>query len=156
MAIIQKRADELKPGDVLTGDLKAVVISSLSNGYIWHGAPNGYGTVDISTLSPAHADLFEVEARDLTPAQQHAEELHKYAEMFFRQYCNGERADAGDDGKLAYLLDAIAPPAPPTLEEALEALRQVVAVRQTMGDHEASEERAKDLLDRARRAGVMP
>lgn len=162
MATIKKRADELKPGDVITSfhgasnvTCPAIVVTGYSNGRvlvvnelvsIW--APAG-------AVFIGYSQAVEVEAPDLTPAQQHAEELAEFA----RHATSGNYAPEELQALAFELFDKIKPPEPPTLEEALEALSGTVkcikddAVR--LVDGKSPYVVALDILDRARREGML-
>lgn len=86
---------------------------------------------------------------ELTPAQQHADEL---VEMLWI-VANRVRAAGGDDTDARALLDKIQPPEPSTLlPEALEVLE---AITNGPGISVDDLGRARVLLNRARRVGLL-
>jgi hypothetical protein len=97
MPIIQKRADELKPGDVwlirpASRYVVLAVIQEEPNGQVeltTCGVALGQeaGMRDRVTHEPSR--LFEIEAPDLTLAQQHAEELADVIRLFLSARLRG-------------------------------------------------------------------
>lgn len=166
--LIQKRADELKPGDIFAGcqaptPRRHVVLrveGATAGGAwrVWLGAfdtPCHDAAYDSATLS---RDLvLMVEAPDeLTPAQEKSDLLVNAIVQILDIV---EHPQPGDDGRRAKawakparaLIDWVTPkpPKPPTLEEALALLE--VAARSDGGGVPGLD----DFLDRARAAGVM-
>lgn len=160
MATIQKRADELKPGDVLPVKDGSVVLVGVR--YVSADCVELMGCVmsgDRMNVETRNQREFTntriaVEVPDLTPAQQHAEELLELAK-------NVSAAAAGINpptGSFAHIATAlvskIEPPEPPTLEEALTLLSGVTECR--LDGHLGTKHNAAlDLLYRARKAGVF-
>lgn len=157
---ITKRADELKPGDILPPNMaytRRVVCSVSPSEVTCDGiAVKVYGERGaLDTFSFAPEQEVEVESPALTPAQQHAEELRvllAWMVDFAGRYAAHEiGANMQKFERINTLLAKIDPPAPPTLEEALTLLAE---------DHDGMpvtgfEKRVAALLDRARRAGVF-
>lgn len=150
---ITKRADELKPGDILPANeawVRRVIVSvkplsRAGDGWLairWAGQDSGA----LETLDFAPSSTFEVESTALSSAQQHAEELlalvRKTAESTPRAY--REEMDA--------LLAKIDPPAPPTLEEALYLLKKARSRLQC--DPGFGPQDIDAILDRARRSDI--
>lgn len=159
MGTIQKRADELKPGDVFTwGGVRVVAlrVEARDNEIVICTArlPDpAYAGGAPSQVSYPRTCVMQVEtnAPDLTPAQQHADELAEAllevrTEVPVLGMLRRQRIDA--------LLDKIKPPEPPTLEEALYAL-QLVTEQSNIPGLSGQEQVAADVLDRARRAGLL-
>lgn len=153
---ITKRADELKPGDVLVLPTRNIVFRvdaeiGVLRVQVWDIEQD---TTNNRWLQ--RSEVVEVEAPALTPAQQHAEELLElvcdaenllvnWQDITSSQFDQGRKewADAAKP-----LLAKIDPPAPPTLEEALALLARI---------WEAGNGEGLDaILDRARRSGVYP
>jgi hypothetical protein len=180
---IMKRADELAVGDVLrwgpvegTAEPRCVVVCVIAD------QPRGSGhayleVADIRTpprtsrdrmhtVQLAREHQFEVEAPALTPAQEHAELFEKYAREFLRLSQNSGPAGFANVSEFKALrdaLDKIRPPEPPTLAEALEALSVLYegtkAVRTGEWDHasmQVARNQAHSIVERARRAGILP
>lgn len=161
MGIIQKRADELKPGDVVVTERerqKAVVLRApVPAAHTYEGRKR----LDVLAFAldsevTGHTSFFadgmaDVESLDLTQAQLHAEELAKYARGYFSAVDAGYLPAFSKDeySEFRALLDAIKPPEPPTLAEALNALLRAKADGRATPDID-------DILDRARRAKVLP
>lgn len=110
-----------------------------------------------------HDEEIEViELQELTPAQQHAEQLLRWARDYLAlcQY-DYEHARSSKDmtalepriKELSELLEKIDPPQPPTLLEAL-ALVNEVAESGLVCDSDRA--RFGAVIDRARRAGLLP
>lgn len=156
---IQKRADELKPGDVMIyGDDRCSVLQIVRDPV---GAKVKLCALpevgEVAELAPAWIRLnsapIEVEAPALTPAQQHAEELAELlrtAVTVARQGASRVRQWVIDAEEL---LKTFEPPEPPTLEEALDALNAVAGMPGAFACKEM--EMADAVLDRARRAGLL-
>lgn len=168
MRVIQKRADELRPGDdvalLMGGPMSAPNLKERLVMLRFNGADLGNDGIAFGRL--AHAgrapltdiryfrpdDSVNVEAPDeLTPAQQHADELR---EMLWRaaNFMRGRASFTEIEAEARALLERIEPPAPPTLEEALAALTNLL--QPAIGP--AQLEHARDILSRARKAGVIP
>lgn len=154
---MKKRVEDLKPGDIaiyarpssfpdtvrfcVLGDssiARRVGMRTLVIAEIGDGSRN----VSIEDITAALHDEVEVESRELTPAQQHAEELLAYV----RQCAGG-----GNDADL--LLDKIEPPQAPTLEEALFALE--LLYNGDVPGLSGQRANAAKVLAQARRAGVF-
>lgn len=91
------------------------------------------------------------QAPALTPAQQHAEELLGIA----RRAYDGLPEQAPWKAEIGRVLAKIDPPAPPTLEEALQALATILDSTSPQKDYEAAKA-AQQIVDRARRAKIIP
>jgi hypothetical protein len=169
MGIIQKRADELKPGDVLPTQSGIcsfpymVIRGSSRKGseWVYHYVCAVDKDAPYVFEAKFAADIVcNVESPDLTLAQQHAEELlalvRKMAGVFKYSHTMSD-ADVAAHGK-AYVemahevLAKIDPPEPPTLAEALESLDALTSETSHMPK---ARDYALGLLDRARRAGVL-
>lgn len=158
MKTIQKRADELRKGDVITNFLGAADCSAPAVVLFDYSA--GRATImdaEGTFRNPmiGYDSTVIVEAPALTPAQEHAEELLHWmrlmfdfiespATAFYNEYRDGVRD----------LLAKIDPPKAPTLEEALEALRLMCEAKDDQHDYE-NLKNAQKILDRARRAQVI-
>lgn len=154
MAIIQKRADELKPGDVLIAHHGRHSVLALTE---------DAGIVEVTTCELRkygdEACLRErttrecdvtvyVEAPDLTPAQQHAEDLADALDWLLNDERSSDQALYNEQvPKFRALLDKIKPPEPPTLRDLAYALDSI--------DPDHMPPSALAALDRARRAGVI-
>lgn len=170
MSTIQKRADELKPGDVFEFDERRIVLAAMAHDgciAVIHAQigiyPKSHGEYD-SMVEEGRwnpSAQFAVESPDLTPAQQHAEELADTLRKLVDSLDNGVmyHAHAAQPMKDAHaLLDKIKPPEPPTLEEALKALETLHASTHPGSEPHWSydtEASVRALLDRARRAGKL-
>lgn len=166
---ITKRADELKRGDLITNFFgattlrcPAVVVHDYSCGTVrLHDAIGSVGTIMLGYDSTVEV---EVEAPALSPAQQHAERMIPYLRDY-KMLCEHD-ARMSDEKKmpearavlerrareLAEILEAIDPPAPPTLEEALDALQ---AAHDYLDVRGMGHTKVESILDRAKRAGVL-
>lgn len=161
-ATITKRADELKPGDVIqraAGEVWRVLeldcASLCMEVTVWRMIPGEMGRM--FHYDADNAQEFTVESPTLSPAQQHAEELRDTLRNLVDALDNGVRyhAPAVQLMKNAEaLLAKIDPPAPPTLEEALKMLDEMAEAHES-GDAAHCRKLSRDLLDRARRAGVL-
>lgn len=166
MGIIQKRAAELKPGDVMVDTnsnryafqyaSSAVPAPHISNKLRLHcfaglgaRAESQPGIDRVSRwMPPDYPVMVEASALDLTPAQQHAEELAAMVEKMADEFKSGW---AGSDLEpvARALLDKIKPPKPPTLLETLGVVQGL------LDGEDTSVAAAEYILDRARRAGVL-
>lgn len=163
---MKKKAEDLKPGDVVAAGAsykRAVVLKRIDS----DGIDVRYvlGVLDedrsIRRWFPL-AEEVEVESPTLSPAQQHAEELHIYAKEL-HSILYGEQVGRGRHHRenLEELLARTIPPKPPTLEEALELVscllldRGVTDKIRDMPEYKSPVTRAKALLDRARAAGYL-
>jgi hypothetical protein len=151
MSVIQKRADELKPGDVVVNFrgsaslvCPAICIRGLEMGITKFFA----GTGDHAAIFLGYATVVDVDALDLTPAQQHAEEM---LDLLCDVYARAVDPQNLIPQRIKALVDKIKPPEPPTLEEALASLGALTP--HANGDPEVDV--AIALLDRARRAGML-
>jgi hypothetical protein len=157
MGTIQKRAFEIKPGDVIQTDsdrLTVLHIQAESSKEI------AFLCAYLDSLKPephirrwAHKMTVKVEVNSpaLTSAQQHADELVAMLQRCEPAFDNYPELSVAVDT----LLEKVRPPEPPTLAEALEVL--VSGVTLVGGDYKpgAFTDRANALLDRARRAGLL-
>jgi len=156
MGIIQKRADELKPGDVLPvkdGSVVLVGVRYLSADCVeLMGCAMTDDKMDVKTRSQREFinTRVAVESPDLTPAQQHAEELARALMDCLEALPRG----IPEATRAAALLDKVLPPEPPTLAEALAELEAICNSHDDESEY-AAMQRAGQLLDRARRAGVL-
>lgn len=165
---ITKRADELKPGDVIVGDG-----TSFGNRIVVDAFPaidphDDRIVVDAFSMTRRCMDQYwlepgthaPVESPALTPAQQHAEELLElvrdaenmlvnWQDITSSQFQQGRHEWATAAKPLLAKIDL---PAPPTLEEALQALAYVQ--EQLAADHDALD-CVDTVLDRARRTGML-
>lgn len=154
MGIIQKRADELKRGDMLANGRIVTNMKGMGAFVVVHCI--GERETSIYCDEYDKSRQIDVESPDLTPAQQHAEELVK------RLWAIVDDSDQGNfidlNGARA-LLDKIKPPEPPTLTEALAELDSLRSHAKTCGAFKecgvVMERSVDSLLDRARRAGVL-
>lgn len=133
MAVIKKRADELKPGDVLVDNGHTVASTG----------PSGQDTVKIHTaqgivLHSSAESVIDVLMPDLTPAQQHADALLAFVEA------------AADSPARTGLLDKVHPPALPTLNEVMTTLAGLTDPAVTAAE---IKRRIEALVAKARRAG---
>lgn len=154
MAIIQKRADELNPGDhvlSLNGGQEWVILRhylaqaqdvKITVGVIGAGSAEHYWVPS--------GQYFEMVQPNLTPAQQHAEEL---VELLAE--CSPILGHDAISARINAMLDKITPPEPPTLAEALELI--AFGAAKASGDYKPGDftRRAEVILDRARRSGVL-
>jgi hypothetical protein len=175
MRVIQKRVDELEPGDVLVYDrdqfgklieprkyavIKVNVVDDLV--HVWQHRLN----VDAPKMNEFARDrtvMLNVEAPELTPAQQQADLLVGCIE---KALAIAEHPQPGDFGKrlenwarpARLLFDQVSPkpPSPPTPEELAAALAGVAYPQSGPGPGGKSHHAiALEVLDRARRAGVL-
>lgn len=140
MGVVIKRADELKPGDMLAGNGMAGRVVQ------WVGKPAG-NSVEVrsmgadSVIAPSFvgaASGMLVAIPDLTPAQQHADALLALVESL------------PVTDKITALLDKIRPPVAPTMDEVLTTLVGLSDPKVTAAE---SSQRIKALVDKAKRAG---
>jgi len=179
MKTIQKRADELKPGDVVFFDGRRAAFQYVSSAqpgalmsaehrlHMFAGLGSHFdsqpGIDRIQRWMPPAMPV-DVEAPALTPAQEHAEELLRY----FRDYlalCQFDFERLPDEhnrsvlgkriSELSALLAKIDPPKAPTYEETLAALDALLTGSMSSPEH-PDMMAAQNIVDRARRAGVMP
>lgn len=154
MAIIQKRADELKRGDMLADGRIVTNMKGMGAFVVVHCI--GERETSIYCDEYDKSRQIDVESPDLTPAQQHAEELAK------RLWAIVDDSDQGNfidlNGARA-LLDKIKPPEPPTLAEALDVVLALTRAAREQGTVEAGMHEpisnGATLLDRARRAKLI-
>lgn len=162
--IITKRADELKPGDILvTVDSRKVVMhTETSDGFAQVICSTvALGPISMSTAHPVDT-LLDVEVPDLTPAQERAEEL---AELLRRavKWATTPRESSNWAAAARVLLDEIDPPKPPTLGEVLLALMDAEPLinmdpEDAVGGpaHTSKvSDNARDIIERARKAGLI-
>jgi hypothetical protein len=154
--IIDKRFDQLEPGDVLAfASHKQVVQLVELNG---PGACRtvrcvvlGQVPIELPEWTEGSGTIFRVEIEQqpgmLTPAQQHADELL----ALVRAQVAKPQGPMGFEYDAQKLLDKIDPPQPVTLDE---ALAQLLALQHAQ---RASDEmhNVAALLDRARRTGAL-
>lgn len=159
---IQKRADELKPGDVIeVADKGACSVlyfarreHALDDEFQISFGRHATGSVFTAQVNPA-CIFYTVRSLDLTPAQQHAEELRDTLRNLVDALDNGVmyHAHASQPMKDAEaLLAKIDPPVPPTLEETLAALDLAVSDANVKHPDIAP---GLAILDRARRSGLL-
>lgn len=155
MGIVQKRADELKRGDVLADG--RVVVSKVERSQENNISAFMHGEGESRTFEyfmPGER-IVDVESPDLTPAQQHAEELAEAGKLIANQlvksFYPAEMIVAIET--MRALLDKIKPPEPPTLEEALASL--AVASGHLLNIPSAGYKKMVDVLERGRRSGVL-
>lgn len=169
---MKKKAEDLKPGDVVLahnddGEVSAryvVVAKRRTDDYDFVITKVRIGKPELDqTFKRVHPpeDVFEVEAVEsptLSPAQQHAEELHEaLAECLGITGCKpGVSFDYYEKATQSAraLLARIDPPKPPTLEEALDALDAILNASCEELDITANKQ-AQTILDRARRSGIL-
>lgn len=142
---ITKRADELKPGDVISRFDRptSVVIQGAAPVHVGEVKFLAYdiGAREIITVEVGCSADYAVEAPTLTPAQQHAEELLR----FVRKIAASDYAQA--DEEASEVLAKIDPPQPPTLEEVIKALDSI--------EPDYMPASAKQVLERYRRAKII-
>lgn len=163
--IIQKRADELKPGDILAkkGLHRAVVIATsqlnpqcVSIIMVRLGST---GYINSPALPATNEAPFDVEVPDPKVSDDDLADLIKAA----RAWLNGSVPTISDRDLIARLVDKLSPPNPPTLDEVLLALTdaaQWVGVdpeRYSDGIVEAGKvgNRVDSIIQRARHAGMI-
>lgn len=159
MKTIQKRADELKPGDVMIfGSVQYLVVSmgEQAGKCLVHMAPIAEDGGTPMWLEFDQSRMLMIEApaitSALTPAQEHAEELLDVARRAAKLFEAHNRASEFVD-EVNGLLAKIDPPKAPTYEEALAALAQLLSA--TPSHAEAAIDNGRAILDRARRAQVL-
>lgn len=169
MAIIQKRADQLQPGDILrTKGRNGRVVLSVTDG------PIGIGTFTADLGAPSHHypappigyardTLLDVVVPDARVTDDELDVLIVAATRLVRLHESGDAGRILDDAEYGYLgliVDRLRPPPPPTMGEVLAALAKMTQYAfddQMFGSDTAKEKAAaRDLLDRARRAGLLP
>jgi hypothetical protein len=170
--IITKRADELKPGDILAVEgtnRRNVILKArdIGNGVRVTFAGINLHHTEVESATLVNDREFNVEALDLTPAQERADLLVEV----LRDGVKSQMAYAPAGAKLPTwvgnardLLDEIDPPNPPTIEELLTALKDAAkwaninVDRLDLDDKSACDESEKNLgalLTRARKAGMI-
>lgn len=156
MKTIQKRADEIKRGDIIVDFLRAadVRVPAVVLGDYCNGSVKIFDAADtISRVMIGYESTVTVDAPSLNPAQLHAEELADLA----KAVANYSHSISVLREEACALLDKIKPPEPPTLEEALTALDNMIAMlADELPDDDDDILNAISIRDRARRAGVMP
>lgn len=169
---MKKQARELKRGDVIVGALQGenlqpmakpferVVVAARTNGpcVFVHlateqgvsGAVSLHETEELETLPDAAT-------RALTPAQQHADGLVRslrallsFVDIYVPAATKGPHTP--EISKARQVLADASPPQAPTYAEVLEALAQLRGQVETTSD---DTRQADQLLEQARRAGVM-
>jgi hypothetical protein len=149
--IIQKRADQLQPGDIIChrGGGRSVVQHTINDGVTVKVHTATIGSIADSTKHWATHTTFDVEVAQLTPAQQHADEMVKLLRDI-RTLPAGARVDLARraDELLAKITQ------PPTMNEVLESMCLLV---QAASGYERNEDvvTASKLLARARAAGMI-
>lgn len=168
MAIIKKRMDELTVGDIVLIPHPMNPHASPSRGLVVGAAqtPGSIAVVyvlagkisaqDTKAFHRSPADLVDVEVPDIQSLS--ADDL----DLLITSASECVEREIGPE-RLRALVDRLRPPEPPTLAEALAVLASVERLinsdfdRSTDEDGDMAKEReAKALLDRARRAGLLP
>lgn len=149
---MKKKAEDLKPGDVIPGNEaygpRVVFSAGPSSTYPLMVAVRFFGlwANAIDEITAAKRAEFEVESPALSPAQQHAEEMVDIMRTIVQRDFSPSVLIRDSEALLA----RIDPPKPPSVEELLAALAKLAQGH--------SVERAKvanGLLDRARAAGQL-
>lgn len=161
MKTIQKRADELKPGDIIDfGIGRYVLLRGNSKGKTLEGehyADFAAVALDVpmAVIKPVVlTGEYKTEVPALTPAQEHAEEM---AELLRRIMIRVDDPMKLIPQEIAALLAKIDPPKAPTLEEALKALSSLRDINSVdVATYEKICAQADSILDRARRTQVLP
>lgn len=166
--IIEKRADQLQPGDIIVkrdGAREVVVRAVEKDGnVVIIAATLGTNFSSPPAVWPADS-TFDVEVYQLTPAQQHAEELLAAARKYLpeledriNEYGGQAAADQHPEViALRALLAKLAPPPPPTMEEMINAMEQLAEGAQHVADGtwdastmQKMRDTAHDIIRRAR------
>lgn len=140
MGVVIKRADELKPGDMLAGNGYAgrlVVSVGKPSGNSVEVKTQGADSQVTSSFMGATSQVLVAQI-DLTPAQQHADALLAFVEA------------AADSPARTALLDKIHPPVAPTMDEVMTTLVGLSDPKVTAFE---SNQRIKALIEKAKRAG---
>lgn len=177
MGTVNKVAAQLQVGDIYTCQGgRAVVVHMVDRGafgVLLYTAV--LGRQPLPVMAPPETTSWEAkfcvevpEPAPLTPAQQLAEELRDRLQWllgFVSTYARGHMGPATPEfDKVRALLDKVMPPNPPTLAEVLAALElstkwaNLNVDNLGEGDREAcdkAERNAVDVLNRARRAGML-
>lgn len=137
MGVLTKRADQLKPGDMFIIAGRTAIVRKID-------VDESTTAVFVEGISEptyiASSTLLDVPAPDLTPVQQHADELLAFVEA------------AADSPARTALLDKITPPAAPTVPEMLGVLVGVLDPGVTAAQ---VKQRIEALVAKARRAGLV-
>ena len=160
MAIIQKRADELQPGDILlagaTCDRRIVLTGARSTVHPDMWAVRWYdtqlGAIETPVFRPEV--LVPVEVPDQLVSAVDLANLVGAARMLIDLHDSGEAGNLlniQQHESLTAIVERFRPPEPPTLAEALAQLQAVHDAKHP-GDELV---RVYQLLERARRAGVL-
>jgi hypothetical protein len=171
MAIIQKRAEDLKPGDVLrTKGMNDRVVLAVTD------STNYIGTHTADLGAPSHQypvppmpnmrdTLFDVVVPDARVTDEELDALLAAGRVLVGMIDSGgiwdEALSDADHASVTATLQRLRPSEPPTLAEALDALLTSadyigVDVSPEDIDGNAAAARARDVLNRARRAGLLP
>jgi hypothetical protein len=152
---MRKAARDLEPGDVLVyGEDRAVVTRTDvgSHGVSISSVVLGDDIVSVGRHSLDSQFKVEIPA-GLTPVQAAAEKLLDFVEdyeIFLKNHDpEYEHATKERRAQLSALLDEVCPPKPPTLEEAVTVLRELVSPRNALhSKYEKACEAAHALLAR--------
>lgn len=158
--IIQKRADQLQPGDIIVKrDVgRMVVVQTAQSGetVMILAADVATGFSSSPAVWPAHA-TFDVESHELTSAQQHADELVELLWIAANQLRGGSPNQQKVDYRIRAMLKRINPPQPPTMEEMIRAMEQLAEGAQHVADGtwdastmQKMRDTAHDIIRRAR------
>lgn len=167
MAIFQKRACDLRVGDVL------VARSVYSQRVVYHVhkagdsvCPHTYPTGAASFQPPMAPEIYDgsmlvdVEVPDLIIERVELDVLLDAARDYVRLAESGDAGHIMDDTRrnmLETIIDSLRPPEPPTLAEALAALAEIRDMKNGVQSIGVERGRRVDaLLERARRTGVLP
>lgn len=170
MNTITKNADQLQPGDIIPAipgmRHRRVIVMVRTDGRCVMPLTCDLGEPSKVPYLPSapveqyvSSDKIEVEAPDLTPAQQHAEELLQIVRNV------ADMPNAPVQAKMARLvIDKIDPPNPPTYEELLASVKSLAKyINLDLGRLDTDERYSVDLaesnagklLDRARRCRMF-
>lgn len=162
--VIQKRADRLQPGDIISyPDQRSIVLSvkhsPMSVRIVALVIDVAHKLID-RDVSPGVEIMTEVD--QLTPAQRHADELVESLLAAANILRGGNLSAQEHERKIRTLLAKLEPIEPPTLQEALGALMKladgagaVMAGTWEKDSMQPERTAAHDIIRRARAAGVL-
>lgn len=173
MTTIQKRAAQLTAGDIFeTHGGRAVVLHMVDLGTHLDMYSALLGRPPLPVCEPpaqvAFDAMYTVQVGDLTPVQEHADNLLaslKWAVGFIETYARDHIGPATPEmNKARQVIDAVEPPQPPTMDEVLAALALAAKWVNLNVDRldeddrkqcDAAERNTTEVLNRARRAGMI-
>jgi hypothetical protein len=156
--IITKRADELKPGDVIFAGINSApravlnAIAAIDKTINLVTAALHVELPNIIATNHASGYTFDVEVPDPKVSDENLADLIKAA----RAWLGGSVPTITERDLIGRLVDTLSPPNPPTYEELLAAVKDFTdPPRATIDGHPNNFTKGLALVDRARKAGLL-